>query len=418
MLANIAGLKGDLSLALSYHQQAYALSEELNDIRLKVSTTYNLGWALESLGRWEDAADCFYRVLEDNGIRGQKQLVGDACNCLGELYLRRNQLGKAIDLFRRACDELEDQSPYDSARDDSLNNLGHAFHRQGNLDGALDVYNKALDRAVASGDRRLQAIVRWRLAELHIDRRDIDAAARLCDESLALALETGVRSVEADARRVRGRILAARGEPDKARACFEEAIDLLADAEESHELATARYEFGRFLLDQGQQDRATEMLESAGRGFRKLRVVAEAEQINRLLFQIALDRRPEEALLDGLAGLAAIGPEPAEFISEALNLMREAFRFEYGLVLAQGKVIAVQGRPEIGRAQLLRPLELINTPTVLSWPVLTGDRPVGRVYLERRTGLQAAGGELVFEAVSRMLAEPFSRLMADVPAGT
>jgi tetratricopeptide (TPR) repeat protein len=418
MLANIAGLQGDLSLALSYHQQAYALSEELNDIALKVHTTYNLGWTLESLGRWGDAADCFYRVLGDKNIEGRKQMIGDTYNCLGELYLHRNLLGKAIDFFRRAYDELQDQSPYGSARDDSLCNLGHAFHRQGNFDGALEAYKKALDRSRASGDRRLQAILRWRLAELQVDRRDIGAAAQLCDESLALARGLGARSVEADARRVWGRIRVARGELDQARACFEEAVSLLADAEESYELAMARHQYGRFLLDQGQKDRASEMLEAAGRGFRKLRVVAEAEQVNRLLFQIAIDERPEEALLDGLAGLAAIGLEPAEFISEALNLMLEAFRFEYGLVLAQGKVITVQGRPEIGRAQLLRPLELVNTPTVLSWPVLTGNRAVGRIYLERRTGLQAPGGALVFEAVSRLLAEPFSRLLADVPAST
>ncbi len=414
MLANIAGLQGDHETALTYYQQAYNLAEEQGDIRTKIVITYNLGWALEALGRWEDAVDCLERVLQDDAVQGRHETISDTCNCLGELYLHRNQLGQAIDFFRRAADELTRAPTPDtpSAYGDILANLGLAYQRQGNLTSARTTYQQALDRSIAAGDRRLQALVHSRLAELALDQHDLATARHHGDESLTLAQATGARPVEAGALLVLGRIFAAQEEPSQAAAAFDAAIELLADAEESYALATARFQYGCFRLAQNQTDAALELLEAAGRTFRKLRVVAEAVSTNRLLFKIALARDREQALLLGLTGLAGINLEPADFLAEALTLLCTALRFNNGIALQNGQVVAKHGGLDPVPAQRLGPFDIIDTAQIQSWPVIDGKKPVGRIHLEGPSEPLTAGSTLLITAVAGLLADGFNRLAA------
>lgn len=414
MLANIAGLQGDHETALTYYQQAYNLAEEQGEIRTKIVITYNLGWALEALGRWEDAVDCLEHVLQDDAIQGRHETISDTCNCLGELYLHRNQLGQAIDFFRQAADELIRVPTPDtpSAYGDILANLGLAYQRQGDLTSALATYQQALDRSIAAGDRRLQALVHSRLAELALDQQDLATARHHGDESLALAQATRARPGEAGALLVLGRIFAAQEEPSQAAAAFDAAIELLADAEESYALATARFQYGCFRLAQKETDAALELLEAAGRTFRRLRVVAEAVSTNRLLFKIALARDREQALLLVLTGLAAINLEPADFLTEALALLCAALQFNNGLALQNGEVVAKHGQLDPGPAQQLGPFDIIDTAQIQSWPVIDGKRPVGRIHLGGPSEPLTAGSTLLLTAVAGLLADGFNRLAA------
>jgi tetratricopeptide (TPR) repeat protein len=262
-LGSLAALQGHEAEALERYQECLRMNEELDDVAGQVFSRMNIGWALQRLGRWEDAAECYYRNLALAEQHNLPVVHANTLNCLGELYLERGKTAKAIDAFRMVQQALgQDEAVPHPARE-ALCNLGLAFHRQRDFAGAAQAYLRALEMVKVAADRRGQALVLWRMAELALDQGQADRCAELAERSSKLAREIPIPSEEAQASRVLGLLHAARGEHATARACFEHAMDLLHDLEEGVDLARVRYHYGRYLLAQGQTEPALTLLNSA-----------------------------------------------------------------------------------------------------------------------------------------------------------
>jgi len=339
-----------------------------------------------------------------------------ALNALGELFLERDKAARAISLFTMVVEAAEEGEVLPETLHESMGNLGLARRRQGDFAGAVQAYEHALEAAESSGDRRVVAIVLWRMAELALDQGDLDRCEEQAERSAAVAREVGLRCEEAQALRVKGLLHSARGEATRARDCFEEALALLHDLEESYDLARVRFHYGRHLLGQGERASAVTQLRAASRVFRKLGIVVEGHEVNRLLFQQEMGVDSEMALLQGISGLASLGVDPQVLIERAVGLLLDALKFDRAAIVARARPVLVVGNPNLDQVLSLgASQQFVVTGSVLSWPVWYGGTLLGRIHLERAVPATVEHNHLVLDTVATLLAAPINRL-ADVSA--
>ena len=411
-LGSLAMLQGRAAEALGCFQECLKIDDELgDDARATGHHQYNIGWTLARLGRWEDAFESYYRAIALTEQHQELSLRATVLNSLGELFLERDKAAKAIGIFRMVQEAAERGEVLPDILHDAMANLGLAYCRQGDLASAGQTYDQALATAEKSGDRREVAIVLWRMAELALDQGQLDRCRELAERSVAVAREVGLRCEEAQALRVTALLHASRGEDAQARECFEQAMALLQDLEESLDLARVRFHYGRYLLTQGERDSAVTQLKAASRAFRRLGIVAEGHEANRLLFQQEMGVDSDMALLQGISGLTSLGVEPQALLERAIGLLLEALRFDSAAVVVGGRPVLMLGNPKLettlgsGESQ-----ELVATDLMLSWPVRCGGSLLGRIHLERAAPVVTDHNHLVLDTIANLLASPIQRL--------
>jgi DNA-binding NtrC family response regulator/tetratricopeptide (TPR) repeat protein len=416
-LGALLSLQGRPAEALEYYQQCLAIQDERKDEPGRAFALYNIGFALSQLGRWEEAVGSCYRALSLVEQFGPEWLRAYVCNCLGEVFLGRDKLDKAVEMFRQAM------APEGPGATDAVTvrsamvNVGRALLRRGDIGSARQTLEQALAVAIAANSERDVVIARLRLAEVGMAEGRIEQAAEDAAAAISLARALGLRLEEGEACRVHALALSALGRPDAARQDFEAALAVLAELEESLELARARFHFGRFLLAEGERESAVPRLRSAARTFRKLGVVADADEVNRLLFRIEVGDDRETALLSAVSALAAMGLEPLDFLGRAQDIVREALRFDSAVLLVNGQPVLHSGRPDMARAMEAGMCAApVTTADSLCWPVASGGRALGTFFFERSAPAESAPGQLILDTVVNLLAAPLERVASVVPA--
>lgn len=346
----------------------------------------------------------FYRALatiDANKIAGQR---GYALLGLGEVFLNRDHVERAIQLLTAAVDPLDkSDSPPEVVRY-AFNSLTRAYIRQGNLAKASETVSRAMALAEASGDHRELGIALTNQAELSLLTGDLVRATELAGRAAALAAQSELRPDESEAWRLLAQAAAARREYEEARAAFERAVGLLAEMEESYELAKVQLHYGSFLLERGEPTAAAALIKPAGRVFRRLGVVADAVAASRLLFRIDLVMDRDMALLGGISGLAALGLPPGLLLQQSLELLCEGLGFDSAALVAGDRLLLQIGGPDSERARAAMPVRVHQTDTILRWPLTIGGQGQGWFHLERSEPRPAVHSELVLEAVSNLLA--------------
>jgi tetratricopeptide (TPR) repeat protein len=181
----------------------------------------NLGTALRGLGRLDEAVASFRRALE------MRADFAEACNNLGNALRGLRRLDEAVASYRRA---LEIKPCYPEAR----NNLGNALLDQKQFDAAAASYRRALE------DRPGFAEAHSNLGNALRGLGQLDAAAASYGRALALDPNfAGAHSNLGDVLRDLGRLA-------EAAASCRRAIEL------QPELAGAHNSLGNALLDLGQ----------------------------------------------------------------------------------------------------------------------------------------------------------------------
>lgn len=411
-LGNLAFLQGRIAEALQYFRDCLKMDEELDDIVNAALHQHNIGCTLQRLGRFADAFESFYRVYATIEQHHQLSwLRGSLLNSLGEMFLERGKTAKAISIFRMAIDAAKRSKERSGTLHVATANLGLAHHRQGDRASAQQAYDQALAMAEQSGDFCATTLVLGRMAELALDRGQLNRCRGLVQRSLATAREVGLHYEKAQALRVMALLCAASGEDAATRDCFEQSLALLRDLEESADLARARFQYGRYLIAHGEGGAAMTDLKAAFRVFHRLGMVVEGYKANHLLFQQEMDVDRDLALMQGISGLMSLGDEPRAVLEAAVRMLVEAFGFESAAILVQGKPVLTLGNPSLDRLpDLNKSQALVRSESVLSWPVRCGGIPLGRIHLERAVPAAAEDNLLVLDAIANLLASSIQRL--------
>jgi DNA-binding NtrC family response regulator/tetratricopeptide (TPR) repeat protein len=416
-LGILLGFQGRVAEALDCYERCLAIDVERGSHYGEVVSRINVGWMLEQLGRWEDAAEHFYRAVaisEQHGYEDWRLLA--SCN-LGELFTKRQRLEPAITLFSTVIAVERRREQARPMLGIALAHLGQAMVAKGDAGAAAASYAEAVRIFEAVHDKYDLARVSRMRAELALESGRLADAEEFVGRAAELAAEQGLKRELGEVLRVRGLLFVERGDDEAAQDCFERAIGELAETPESFEMARTCLQFGRRLARRGDVVRARALLRQAAGTFRRLSVVAESEEANRLLFHIDVPERGENAVLAGLRGLERIGQEPAPFVQEALRLLCAGLGYDGGAVVNDTRVVLAHGAvdPEAAARDCSG-----EAPPESSGFLRVSLAGAGSacLYLVRSTPGESVAGKDTLAAVARLLAEPVRKLVEQLPAAT
>ena len=310
---------GELAIALDHRGRALIelgrfaeartdLAEAL-DLRIRLGsdeqvaeTRNELCLALQRLGEWPDALDCYRqslleaRLLEDRALEGTvlnnlggihsnlaepvaaleyfrqsldlKQVVGDlsgqsiALHNLGFLHRGLGELEQALIFYHRAWlgfQELGDV--YWQAR--TLNNMGRAHHLLGHGERAKAYLLQALPLRRQAGDRAGETTTLRNLARVYGDLEAVPRAIAFARKALESSLERGDRRGEATARQLLAQLELKAGSREVAGLELARALELHRQIGDPRQEAQALELAARLHQAEGASEAATESARQA-----------------------------------------------------------------------------------------------------------------------------------------------------------
>ena len=416
-LACTHALRGDLNKALEYYRQCLEANTKAEDAHGRATSLYNVAWTLAAMGRWTEATENFYRAIALCEEHGFSDPLAAARNALGELSLKRSEYDAAALMFRAVIESERQHRRAGGVYREALTNLGWTHFRKGDLARAEDVLSEAARLCEEAGDRRGLVTVCCLRAEVALARGWFDAASDLLAEATRHATDLNSAREQGEALRVQALLSAARGQPDEALDLFSRSETMLEPLGDTYELALARLQHGRELLKVNRSEEARPKLQTAAQTFRRLAVVAEAEEANRLLYRLEMNTDRNAALLEGLLSITALGLAPEKLIERALSMLCDNLRFEQGAVLVGDRPVALRGQPDL--AELPKPRSSPSqTDLALLLPVRQGRRLLGHVWLRRAQPAPTRVEPGLLELISRALAPSLAKLVELETIGT
>ncbi len=185
----MACTQNDLSLALTYARQALQdLPEENLGFRPGIYAA--LGDAYRQNGRWEEAKECYLKVLDYTNAPAVRAQSAHVFGALADLALRQGRLRKADGYWNKALAAIQDQSTWGSY---PLPVIGWVYIRMGEilyewnqLAGAWDHLSQGLERAKLGGDVRAQIAGYIIVARLKLSEGDVQVAATYLEQARPL----------------------------------------------------------------------------------------------------------------------------------------------------------------------------------------------------------------------------------------
>jgi len=208
-------IQGNLAEAAHLFDQAARLYLDAGKPLLAGTPRLLRGWALEFMGRWEEALEDIQEALELERTLGQSEGEAFCLQARGETLASLGRVAEAREDARTAVTSLREFGNRMWLAK-SLQALGQVEEAAGNLEAAEAAMREAVE--VAAGFPLSRSLAAARLASVLVARGDLDSA----QEYAQRAVMEGVPLVCYEARLVLGQIAVLRGDP--------EAQDLVADA--------------------------------------------------------------------------------------------------------------------------------------------------------------------------------------------
>ncbi|MDH5683404.1 MAG: sigma 54-interacting transcriptional regulator [candidate division WOR-3 bacterium] len=402
-LGNAFWDKGDLEKALEYHQKSLALKEKLQDSRGISVAQNNLGLIHEDLGDLEKAIECFYRSLVEKEKCNDQIGIPRCYNNIGEIYLKRGRIDKAIQLFEQAVKAAEDANVL-AMKAEACGNLGNAYFLSGDYIRGMNYYIEDMNLSLEINDKFELSEVYWRTGELLLVTKEEHEAFNFIQKAVALSSEIGAKKNEASAQRILGKYYAILNEPVKARTAFEQGIQILEGMSKCYELGKIYFDYGSYLTDTGVRDTALRYLREASMIFRKLEIVNESETVERLLFQLELERDRRVVLIRSLSSLTSHLLPVSELAPKCLKLLQAAVFFDAGaFFLFETKPFVLGNITQEQALEVCKRGELELTPLSVNVPLRLTGHELGVLYLRWKSEPPFNLNPALFESIGNIL---------------
>ena len=283
----------------------------------------------EDLGDWEKAIECFYRALVEKEKTNDRIGISSCYNNIGEIYLKRGRLDKAIQLFEQAVKAAEAAKAI-PRKAEACGNLGNAYFLAGDHIRGMNYYIEDMNLSSEIDDKFELSEVYWRMGELFLTTKEEQEAFDFLQKSVNLSSEIGAKKNEASAQRILAKYYIKHNDSTNAKTAFEQGIQILAEMGKCYELGKIYFDYGSYLAETGTRDTALRYLREASTIFRKLEIVRESEVVERLLFRLEVDRDRPVALIKSLSSLTSHLLPVADLAPKSLTLLQEALLFDGG----------------------------------------------------------------------------------------
>jgi tetratricopeptide (TPR) repeat protein len=210
LLGTIHNRRSNWGRAIRFLRQGLEMQLEKPNPRQAAVARDGLSWAYQRLGRWEEARE-----------------NAEAAYAFGSTSL----------------------DPRDRAK--SGHNLGYLLFHQGELEDAERYFRHAIRVCVEHGLRRDEADITLALAQIHLRRRELDAAEACARTVLELAERGHTYRADAHAWRLLGTLALERDDCLAAREAFDEAVDRFTELELPDQASECLAEYAQALEARG-----------------------------------------------------------------------------------------------------------------------------------------------------------------------
>ena len=221
-------------------------------------------------GAWPEADEELQRAIEELGQFNRVSHIAEAHYLIGELRLRRGEVGAARDEFRQASELGRDPQP----------GLSVLLLAEGKADAAAASIKRALDEETSRLSRARLLRVGVQIA---LEAGDIDTARGAADELDATAATFQMPALHAAAHTARGAVLLSVDEPAEAAPTLRRAVSHWGDIEAPYETAQARTLLARAIKALGDVEGGLLELQAARSVFDRLGAVPDVKRIDELV---------------------------------------------------------------------------------------------------------------------------------------
>ncbi len=251
--SNVHAHRGDAASNLDACRRALEEAREGGDLASEAAALNNMGNALRTLSRAEDALACYRASLDIDRRTGNRAGIASGLNNVGNIHRTRGELDPAENSFREALQirrEIGDRAGTAAC----LGNLGNLEGMRGRPGPALAWYVEALQLAREAGDPNATAASLNNIGWARMELGELEAAQAACEESAAIRRKVGESRGLASALTNLSMIFRAMGEPGRALVAADESVAVvrtLADDARTAEVLLERGRTRRALQDEG-----------------------------------------------------------------------------------------------------------------------------------------------------------------------
>ena len=218
-LSNIAyvhDIKGEISTALEYYNQALSIYEILDHKEGLSSSLNNIGYIHANQGDSTAALKYYHKSLKIEEEIGSKERIASSLTNIGAIYNHQDDITLALEYYHRSY-KMYNEIGYKEGMASALNNIGIIYSGEGDSAQALVFLYKALKLKEEIGDKEGMAYSLSNIGNVYEKLGDIPKALDHYRKALAIREETGNKQGVAISLNNIGRIALDQGEVTKAK---------------------------------------------------------------------------------------------------------------------------------------------------------------------------------------------------------
>lgn len=194
-LASVYNQQGQLKKSLTLHKESLELARELQDSDGESKTLINLGGVFKSLGRYNDAGECYGKSLEFMKTVGNRRMISIIYGNLAVLNNEQKKYDEALDNYNNA---LEMTRIIGNHRNEGtiLGNLGVLYENLGRTEEALNLYKQSLEIARETRNLKHEGILLANIGVIHLKREEYEQAEELLLQAKDIASNTKDNALE------------------------------------------------------------------------------------------------------------------------------------------------------------------------------------------------------------------------------
>ena len=221
--ASVADLKGDFQSALQFSTVAGEKARAQRSQLVLADALHQQGWALERLGKTDQAEALFKQCQEIYTMAGDRRGAAMALTLQGHNLYDRGDFPGALQAYQRTLDVFRAIGAQKDVAG-ALNAIGNVLYDNGKLEDAKSQYEQSLKIYEEVIDKRGIAGGLGNLANVYDSMGDLAAARQKQEETLKAFREIADRRGEASTLNNLGNVQSELGDLTSAKASFEQSM--------------------------------------------------------------------------------------------------------------------------------------------------------------------------------------------------
>lgn len=264
--------------AIEVYKKAFAIAEELKDIKKMFAPLNNLGLIYHNIGKYDDALEIYNDSLKIVRQIGYEDSEGSILNNCARIYSNRGDYEDAIEFFQQSI-KIAEKIGNLSQKAIRLNNLGFAYKSMKEDDKALEKYNEALKIGQLLNDSMKVSFFLNNIGSIYLGKGKYDDALKYFEESYQFALKTGDLSSQARALSNKASIFKEQGKYEDALNIYQHALEISKKLNDLMGQSVRLLNIGDTYFRQKKYDAAIPYLRESIETYRKLGMMNSIEDI-------------------------------------------------------------------------------------------------------------------------------------------